>query len=101
MKYTNAYSYKLAIVATSLVMVYFASGIASIAQASELVKTEPVQQVKLIEAAKNSLKLSFSTLTINNDFNTISNADSAMTNQNNSVNKDQAISLTKATLISE
>jgi len=104
MKYSNAYSYKLAIVATSLVMVYFASGIASIAQASELVKTKPVQQVELIEAAKSSLKLSFSTLTINNDFNTvntISNTESAMTNQKNSVNKDQVISLTKATLISE
>lgn len=100
MKYTNAYSYKLAIVATSFVMVYFASGIASIAQASELVKSEPVQQVDLITAAKNSLKLSFSTLMIKNDFNN-SSTKSELVKQKDTANENQVISLAKATLISE
>jgi len=100
MKYTTAYSYKLAIVATSFVMVYFASGIASIAQASELVKTEPVQQFELMTAAKNSLELSFSTLKINNDFYN-STTKSELVKQKNTVNENQTVSLTKTTLIGE
>ena len=42
MKNTNTYN--LAIIATSLALVYFASGIVSIAQATELLKAEPIEQ---------------------------------------------------------
>ena len=98
MKNTNAYS--LAIVATSIVMVYFASGIASIAQAAELLKAEPVQHVDLIQEAKNSLELSFSTLVINNNFNE-SNVDIAIAKQKNTTDETKAMALTKVTLISE
>ena len=100
MKNTNAYSYKLAIVATSLVMVYFASGIASIAQATELLKAEPVQHVDLMQEAKDSLELSFSTLVINHDFNR-SNVDSVIAKQKKTTNENKAVTLTKVTLISE
>lgn len=64
MKNTNAYSYKIAIVATSLVMAYFATGIASIAQASELLKAEPIKQENLIDEAQANLAITFSTFTI-------------------------------------
>ncbi|PCH94870.1 MAG: hypothetical protein COB83_10375 [Gammaproteobacteria bacterium] len=100
MKYTTAYSYKLAIVATSFVMVYFASGIASIAQASELFKAEPVQRIDLITEAKNSLKLSFSTLLINNDFDN-STTESALVKQKDAANENQTVSLNKTILIGE
>jgi len=100
MKNTNAYSYKLAIVATSLVMAYFASGMASIAQASELVKVEPIKKIDLIQEAKDSLKLSFSTLVINNDFDN-NKVDSIIAKQKLTVNDNKTVTLTKATLISE
>ncbi len=100
MKNTNAYSYKLAVVATSLVMAYFTSGIVSIAQASELVKVEPVKHIELMQEAKDSLKLSFSTLVINNDFNN-SNTDSIIAKQKMAVNENKTVTLTKTTLISE
>jgi len=100
MKNINEYSYKLTIVATSLVMAYFASGIASIAQASELIKAEPVKHIELMQEAKDSLKLSFSTLVINNDFNN-SNADSIIAKQKMTVNENKTVTLTKTTLISE
>ena len=100
MKNIDVYSYKLAIVATSLVMVYFASGIASIAQSSELIKAEPVKHIELLQEAKDSLKLSFSTLVINNDFNN-SNANSIIAKQKITVNENKTVTLTKTTLISE
>ncbi|MBL4940189.1 MAG: hypothetical protein JKY81_00835 [Colwellia sp.] len=100
MKKTNSYSYKLAIAATSLVMVYFASGINSIAQAGELLKAEPVQQLTLIEQAKENLKLSFSTLVINDGFH-VNNVDTMMVKQKSTVNTKQAVTLTKESLISE
>jgi len=100
MKNTNAYSYKLAIVATSLVMAYFASGIASIAQASELVKVEPVKHIDLMQEAKDSLELSFSTLVINNDYDN-NNAESVIAKQKMTVKNNKTVTLTKATLISE
>ena len=94
------YSYKLAIVATSFAMAYFASGIASIAQATELLKAEPVQHVNLIQDAKDNLALSFSTLEINSDFNQ-SKADLIIAKQKNTANESKVATLTKATLISE
>ena len=56
--------YKLAIVATSMVMVYFTSGLASITQASELLKAEPIKKEHLINQAQQHLALTFSTLSI-------------------------------------
>lgn len=100
MKNTNAYSYKLAIVATSLVMVYFASGIASIAQAAELLKAEPVQHINLMQEAKDNLALSFTTLTISQDFNE-GMTDNMIAIQKGTANKNQAVSLTKTALIAE
>lgn len=100
MKKNNAYSYKLAIAATSLVMVYFASGIASIAQATELLKAEPVQEINLIQEAQNNLKLSFSTLAINNDASE-ENVETMMAKQKTTANDIQPITLTKVSLISE
>lgn len=100
MKYTNAYSYKLAIAATSFVMVYFVSGIASIAQSTELLKAEPVQHVDLVKEAKNNLELSFSTLVINNDVSQ-SNADSLIAKQKYFANSNKTVVLTKVKLISE
>ncbi len=100
MKNINVYSYKLAINATFLVMVYFASGIASIAQATELLKAQPVQEINLIQEAKNSLKLSFSTLAINNDASK-ENAKTMMAEQKTTAKDYQPVALTKVTLISE
>ncbi len=100
MKKTNAYSYKLAIAATSLVMVYFASGIASIAQAAELLKAQPVQEINLIQEAKDNLKLSFSTLAINND-SSKENAKVMLAKQKATVKDNQPVTLTKVSLISE
>lgn len=100
MKTNNAYSYKLAIAATTLVMAYFASGIASIAQATELVKVEPVQEINLIQDAKNTLALSFSTLTISNNASN-DNIDAMMVKQKATTKQSQPVTLTKVTLISE
>jgi hypothetical protein len=100
MKITNAYIYKLAIVATSLVMVYFASGIASIAQAAELLKAEPVQEINLIQGAKDNLKLSFSTLVINTDSNK-ENVETMIVKQKKTAKTNLPVTLTKVELISE
>jgi len=100
MKNTNAYSYKIAIFATSLVMAYFASGIASIAQATELLKAEPVKQESLISQAQANLALTFSTITIT----PISAQDSAkdmIVLEKDTANKSNEIALSKTTLISE
>ncbi|OUR61973.1 hypothetical protein A9Q74_05795 [Colwellia sp. 39_35_sub15_T18] len=99
MKKTNAYSYKLAIVATSFVMVYFASGIVSIAQATESLKAEPVVQHSLIEAAKDSLASSFTTLMVN-DFSE-NDAETMIVTQQRTADTNQSMTLTKVTLISE
>lgn len=97
MKKTNASPYKLAIIATSLVMVYFASGIASIAQSAELLKAEPILQINLIKEAQDSLKVSFSTLVINNE----SNVNLLMAKQEKSALENKAVNLSKKILISE
>lgn len=99
MKKTNTYSYKLAIVATSFVMVYFASGIAAIAQATELLKAEPIIQHNLIEAAKDSLASSFTTLVMN-DSSEI-NADTMIVTQKHIADHNQVVALTKTALIGE
>ena len=99
MKKSNASPYKLAIIATSLVMVYFASGIASIAQSAELLKAEPVQHVDLIKEATDSLKLSFATIVVNTDI-TENNVNTLMANKKESTTS-QDMTFSKATLVSE
>jgi len=96
----NTYPYKLAIVATSLVMAYFASGIASIAQASELLKAEPVEQSILVQEAKSNLALLFTTLTISQDTSKVMTKN-MMPVQENATAQNQAVSLTKTVLIAE
>ena len=100
MKKTNTYSYKLAVAATSLVMVYFASGIASIAQATELLKAEPVKYNFLLQEAKDNLALSFTTLTVNLDTNK-DITQNIMAKQQNATKENQAVNLTKTALIAE
>lgn len=96
----NTYSYKLAIVATSLVMAYFASGIASIAQATELLKAEPVEQASLISQAQANLMLSFSPITIASNTAQESAKDMiAMTEV--TANQKSIATANKATLVSE
>ncbi|WP_159819512.1 hypothetical protein [Colwellia sp. 20A7] len=91
--------YKLAIVATSAVMVYFASGLALIAQASELVKTEPIKQESLINQAQANLALTFSTITIAP--NTIQdNASDMIAKERVVVNQNKMMTLSK-NIISE
>ena len=100
MKNINAYSYKLAIVATSLVMAYFASGIASIAQAAELLKAEPVKQESLHSQAQANLALTFSTLTISTSTTKDDAKDLiAMERSQNNSNKDNTVN--KAIVIAE
>ncbi len=100
MKNTNAYSYKLAIVATSLVMAYFASGIASIAQATELLKAEPVMQESLISQAQANLALTFSTITMApNSAQDI--AKDMIAKERTTADSNKAITISKATLIGE
>ncbi|MCW8833073.1 MAG: hypothetical protein OQK09_15130 [Colwellia sp.] len=98
MKETN--SYKIAIAATTLVMAYFASGIASIAQATELVKAEPIQEINLIQEAKDNLALSFSTLSINSNANT-DNIETMIAEQKPTAEELPAITLSKVTLTGE
>jgi len=100
MKKTNTYSYKLAIAATSLVMVYFASGIASIAQATELLKAEPVKYNFLLQEAKDNLALSFTTLTVNLETNT-DITKNIMANQKDAAKQNQSVSVAKTALIAE
>ncbi len=100
MKNTTTYSYKAAIAATALVMAYFTSGIASIAQANELLKAEPVQHVTLIQDAQASLKLSFSTLAITDDASN-SIASPMMAKQVKATKESPLVILTKTTQISE
>ncbi len=100
MKNTSAYSYKLAIVATSLVMVYFASGLASIAQAAELLKAEPVKQNILVQEAKNILTLSFETLTISQDSHE-NIANDMMAKPKDAAKLNNTVNLAKTALIAE
>jgi hypothetical protein len=96
----NTNTYKLAIVATSFVMAYFASGIASIAQATDLLKAEPVKQGYLIQEAKNNLALSFTTLTISQVTNE-KMTKYMIAKQKDTAKQDEAVNLTKTALIAE
>jgi len=106
MKNTNAQTdkntkRKLAIVITTLVTGLFAiTGNNSIVQAAELVKAEPIKQVRLYQEAKESLALSFTRLTISQNFND-DVVKSTMANQQSSANKNSLFTLTKIDLVSE
>jgi hypothetical protein len=92
--------YKLAIIATSMVMVYFTSGLASIAQASELLKAEPVKQEHLISQAEQQLALTFSTMSIA-PISTEDSASNMLAEERITTNNNQTIMISKTTLISE
>lgn len=96
MKTINAH--KLAIAATSAVMIYFTTGLTSIAQASELLKAEPIKQENLINHAQTNLALIFSTITASSA-STEENANNTFTQEAMVTNK--AITVSKFTLINE
>jgi hypothetical protein len=98
MKNTNTYN--LAIIATSLALVYFASGIVSIAQATELLKAEPIEQSIFVQEAKDNLALSFTALTISQDTSE-DIAKNMMVKQKDAAKQNKAVSLTKTALIAE
>ena len=100
MKKVNYSPQKLAIVATSMVMIYFISGIASIAQSAELVKAEPIVPAELVQAAKESLKQSFTTIAISNEFMK-NDENSLIANQKDSSRQETSINLDKTLLIGE
>lgn len=100
MKNITTYSYKLAIIATSLVMVYFASGIASIAQATELLKAEPIKHESLISHAQENLALTLATITLSPD-SAQDNAKNMMTNERAMANQNKTIRISKTMLIGE
>jgi hypothetical protein len=94
------YSYKIAIVATSIVMAYFATGIATIAQATELLKAEPVKQASLISQAQANLALSFSTIAIAPS-STQDSAKNLIAKKAVTENQNRTVTLSKTSLISE
>ena len=100
MKNITVYLYKLTIIATSLVMVYFATGIASIAQSTELLKAEPIEHESFISQAQDDLALSFPTINITAS-TAQNNAKNMIAMQETVTNKNQAIGLDKTTLVSE
>lgn len=100
MKKTNTYSYKLAIAATSAVMIYFTSAITSLAQAAELVKAEQIEAIQLHEQAKQDLQVSFSTLALEQEMNAIK-IDSMLAEQKNVAKENQTVTITKLNQISE
>ena len=100
MKNITVYLYKLTIIATSLVMVYFATGIASIAQSTELLKAEPIEHESFISQAQDDLALSFPTIDITAS-TAQNNAKNMIAMQETVANKSQAIDLDKTTLVSE
>ena len=96
------YSYKFAIVATSVVMAYFASGIASIAQATELLKAEPVNQSSLTNQAQVNLELSFSTITITITPSSAQySVKSMIAKQEVTTSQNRTVTLSKTTFVSE
>lgn len=100
MKNITIYLYKLVIIATSLVMVYFASGIAAIAQATELVKPEPIEHESFLSQAQVNLALTFPTLNIT--LNTAqNNAKDLIAMETDTVANTQEITLNKVILVSE
>ncbi|MCI2284049.1 hypothetical protein L3081_12405 [Colwellia sp. MSW7] len=99
MKNITIYLYKLVILATSLVMVYFATGIATIAQATELLKADPIEHETFISQAQDNLALTFSTISVSTS-TTQNNAKNMIAMKQVSTNKDNVISLNQ-TLLSE
>ncbi|MFT7008947.1 MAG: purine-nucleoside phosphorylase [Colwellia sp.] len=92
---------KLAIVITTLSTGLFALvSNSSMAQATELLKAEPIEQISLYQEAKESLALSFTGLTISQNINSEVKVNT-MAKQQNSVNKNFSVTLTNANLISE
>jgi hypothetical protein len=92
---------KLAIVITTLSTGLFTLvSNSSMAQATELLKAEPIQQISLYQEAKESLALSFTGLTISQNINSEVKINT-MAKQQNSVNKNFSATLTNANLISE
>tara|TARA_R110001583_G_scaffold2068_4_gene15244 strand:- start:10481 stop:10777 length:297 start_codon:yes stop_codon:yes gene_type:complete len=92
---------KLAIVITTLSTGLFALvSNSSMAQATELLKAEPIEQISLYQEAKESLALSFTRLTISQNINSEVKVNT-MAKQQNSVNKNFSVTLTNANLISE
>tara|TARA_R110002050_G_scaffold6919_1_gene27784 strand:+ start:1126 stop:1428 length:303 start_codon:yes stop_codon:yes gene_type:complete len=100
MKNITIYLYKLVILATSLVMVYFATGIASIAQSTELLKAEPIKHENFINLAQNDIALTFSSINIAHN-SAQNNAKSMIAMQHKATDKDQKLTLNKALLVSE
>ena len=100
MKNITVYSYKIAIIATSLVMVYFATGIASIAQATELVKAEPIKHENFLSQAQENLALTFSTISIAPNA-TQNNAKNMIAIVSSTASKNPESTVNKATLVSE
>jgi len=104
MKNTNAHKNtkrKLTIVITTLVTGLFAViSNGSIVQAAELVKAEPIKQVSLYQEAKESLALSFDSLTISQNFNN-EEAKNTIANQQSLASTNSSIILTKTNLVSE
>lgn len=106
MKNTNAKIYinatkKLAVVVTTLTAGLFSLiSNSAILQASELVKVEPTKQISLYQEAKESLALSFDSLTISHEMNDLP-AKNTMAKQQSSTDKNIPITLTKVNLVSE
>lgn len=106
MKNTNAKKHmnatkKLAVVVTTLTAGLFSlTSNSAILQASELVKVEPTKQVSLYQDAKESLALSFDSLTISHEINDVP-AKNTIAKQQSSADKNIPITLTKVNLVSE
>ena len=92
---------KLAIVITTLSTGLFALvSNSSMAQATELLKAEPIEQISLYQEAKESLALSFTGLTISPNVNNEVKINT-MAKQQHLVNKSFSVMLTNANFISE
>lgn len=100
MKYITLYIYKLAIIATSFVMVYFATGIASIAQATDLVKAEPIQHESFVSQAHDHLALTLTTISIE-PVTAQNNAKNMIAMENSTTNNNQEVTLNKTLLMGE
>lgn len=106
MKNSNAKTYKntkikLAIVVTTLAMGLFSfASNSEIVQASELIKAETIESISLYQEAKESLALSFNSLSINQSYND-KGIKNVVVTQRNSANKNIPVTLSKTNLISE
>jgi len=92
--------YRLSIAASSAVMVYFAAAITTLAQADELLKAEPVAPVNLHLEAKESLAVSFATLSLAT-VTTTESTEMMMVKQKLNNSKNQPVTLTKVAQVAE